>query len=236
MRLVVSLLFFCLALVVAGFVYTVLTNPAKTYSFFANLGNPESLEKRALTPFAPPKSAYKISFPTASKPDELSELMQYTRQSPLPCPQYFVADKEVAYYATSYPTPMDTVTPMSNGRKNYAVVASSVVNGNIPTVGENSAIIYDPTTVQNFLESKCEGILSKCHATATLKAPVSVGGGRYPGRIIEGQFTDTGNAFRMKFYLDQQNKRIYAVAVVGDKKRVFSAQANKFLNSMEIWS
>lgn len=239
MRLIISLLFLCLAIAVLVLTVTVLTDPSKTYDLFARLQGSESIEKHAMEPFVPPKSSYRVYFP-ATKPRELPETLAFTRQSPLPSPQYYVADQDLALYATTYVTDIVGVdktrvgAPQQSPSLMYAAAQTSVV---MPaTVDESKqSFYYDPMALQNFLDTKCEGIASKNNATITNKYPISLKGGVYPGRYMEGAFKNTKNAYRMKFFLDPRSRQVVAIAAVGKPKRVYSPQVNKFLSSVDMW-
>jgi len=108
MRHLVSLVLVVIVVGLAVFALTIFLDPSKTYDFFASLSGSETIDSRPLVPFVPAKGKFKVSFP-AKKPGELAEAYSFLRQTPLPCPQYYVADRDVGYFATEYPADISTV-------------------------------------------------------------------------------------------------------------------------------
>lgn len=251
MRAIFSLFFLILMLGLALAALSIYLDPSRTYEFFASLSGSETIEKHPLELYVPSKMQFKISFP-AKKPAQLIEATSFLRQTPLPCPQYYVADRDVGFFATEFITDLSTVSntaPSSQGlelKENQSVndplyfaaaqtgVKLGAAQSDIAAVSQRYGL--DPVAVQRFLDTKCEGMIARAKGTITNKVPDGLGGGAFPGRYVEGTFKNTGNAFRMRMFLDQRTKQIVAACVVGKTKRVYSSQANKFLDSLYMWS
>ncbi len=251
MRAIVSLVFIIAMLGLALCALSIYLDPSKTYEFFASLSGSETIEKRPLELYVPSNMQFKISFP-AKRPGQLFDADSFLRQTPLPCPQYYVADKDVGFFATEFKTSLGNIAtsaPQSRGLevsadRNFndplyfaaaqtgATIAAT--QGDIGTAAQRYGL--DPLAVQGFLDTKCDAIIGRYRGTVTNKIPDGLGGGAFPGRYVEGVFKNTGNAFRMRLFLDQRKRRIIAVCVVGKTKRVYSQQATKFLDSLSIWS
>ncbi|CAN5419160.1 hypothetical protein BH10CYA1_BH10CYA1_02360 [soil metagenome] len=250
MRELVSLVLFLMIAGIVVFALSVVLDPSKTYDLFASLSGSETIDSRQLVPFVPAKGKFRVYFP-AKKPGELVDSNSFLRQTPLPCPQFYVADRDVGYFATEFPTDISTI-PLAgavqglvlkdNPSENEPLFFAAAQTGAplaAPPSGNNDAIArygLDPIAVQTFLDTKCEGIIDKSRGTITNKVPASLSGGAFPGRYVEGTFKNTKNAFRMRLFLDQRTRRFVCVAVVGKTKRVYSPQATKFLDSLDMWS
>jgi hypothetical protein len=244
MRLIISLLFFVAVAGLAAFGFIVISDPAKTYDLFANLSGNRSLEKESLVAFVPPKGNFRAWFPGA-KPDELTEYNSFLRQTPLPSPQYYSADKDVGYFAAAWPADFSSVASINVQRapqtySQYGFVIPQTgppvpaqINVNLT---QQEAMMADPIEIQKLLDKEAEGLVSKHGGTISNKVPIAGGGGAFPGRSVEGKFKNTNNNFRMRLFLDQRNKRWFCVCVVGKTKRAYSAQSTKFLNTFDIWS
>ncbi len=232
------------------FVLTVALDPSKTYDLFASLSGSETIDSRGSNAFVPPKGKFRVYFP-AKKPGELNETNRFLRQTPLPCPQYYVADRDVGYFATEYPVDLSTVaragvekgiTLKENQSPNdplYFAAAQTGASLAAPPDGGDQAIArygLDPMAVQTFIDERCTELIDGSKGTITNKVPASLSGGAFPGRYVEGTFKNTHNAFRMRLFLDQRTKRIVCVAVVGKTKRVYSPHATKFLDSLDMWT
>jgi len=249
MRELVSLVLFLMIAGIAVFGLTVALDPSKTYDLFASLSGSETIDTRDSNAFVPPKGKFRIYFP-AKKPGELTEVNKFLRQTPLPCPQYYVADRDVGYFATEFPVDLSKVaragvrqgTVMNNERPNDPLYFAAAQTGaNLaapPDANEQSIAQYglDPLAVQTFIDEKCAELIDGSKGTITNKVPAGLGGGAFPGRYVEGTFKNTQNAFRMRLFLDQRTMRVVCVAVVGKTKRVYSPHATKFLNSLDMWS
>ncbi|MBS1953670.1 MAG: hypothetical protein JST89_05785 [Cyanobacteria bacterium SZAS-4] len=248
MRELVSLVLFLMIAGIAVFGLTVALDPSKTYELFASLSGSETIDSRESNAFVPPKGKFRIYFP-AKKPGELTEMSKFLRQTPLPCPQYYVADRDVGYFATEFPADLSNVAragqgfaPKENASPDDPIFFAAAQTGAVlaPTpVGNNEAIArygLDPLAVQTFIDGKCAELIDAKKGTITNKFPAALGGGAFPGRYVEGTFKNTQNAFRMRLFLDQRTQRIVCVAVVGKTKRVYSPHATKFLNSLDMWS
>lgn len=251
MRAIVSLVFLLLMLALALFVLTIYLDPSRTYAFFANLSGSETIEKHPLELYVPTKAQYKIAFP-AKKPGLLIDANSFLRQTPLVCPQYYVADREIGFFSTEYETDLagvQSAAPVSHGLELKAdrpvgdplFFAAAQTGASLGATQQDIARAanqygLDPLAVQHFLDTKCEDIIAKSKGTISMKMPDALGGGAFPGRYVEGTFKNTGNAFRMRIFLDQRNKRIVSACVVGKPKRVYSTQATNFLKSLYMWS
>jgi|688.fasta_scaffold168086_1 hypothetical protein len=251
MRAIISLVFIVLLLCLAVFALTVFLDPSKTYDFFASLSGSETLEKHPLELYVPSKMQFKISFP-ARRPAEMVFANSFLRQTPLPFPQYYVADREVGFFATEYGADLSGVLSTAphntglelkadRGANDPLYFAAAQTGAKILATQSDVAVVQeryalDPLSLQSFLDTSCEGLILKYRGTITSKIPDSLGGGSFPGRYVEGTFKNTGNAFRLRLFLDQRRRRLVAACVVGKTKRVYSTQATKFLNSLYMWS
>ncbi len=246
MRAILFLLFVSALVLLYCFVLGPGADKSKIFEFLSVItGSNHSLEKEQLVAFVPPKGNFRVSFP--GKPGVLNTNNAWLRQSPLPLPHFFVADQDLGYYASTWaenvsaPTLSTSQTPKENPEStalSFAVAQSGQSSG--PS-GNNDLVTQsldnvDPIAIQNFLDSQCESIVSKSGGVISAKTPLSLRGGAYPGRAAEGTFGNTKNAFRLHLFLDQQNKRMFCVCVVGKAKRVSSAQATRFLDSLDVWS
>lgn len=250
MRELVSLVLFLMIAGIAAFALTVALDPSKTYELFASLSGSETIDSRELNAFVPPKGKFRVYFP-AKKPGQLTEANSFLRQTPLPCPQYYVADRDVGYYATEFPADLSSVARAGvqkglvldeNRSENDPIYFAAAQTGALvaaPPSGNNDTITkygLDPLAVQTFIDERCAELIDGKKGTTTNKVPASLGGGAFPGRYVEGTFKNTQNAFRMRLFLDQRTQRIVCVAVVGKTKRVYSPHATKFLDSLDMWS
>lgn len=236
---------------VVVFALMVYLDPTKTYDFFASLSGSETIEKRPLELYVPSKMQFKISFP-AKRPGELVFANSFLRQSPLPYPQYYVADRDVGFFATEFGADLSgvlTTAPSSSGlemKADHAVgdplyfaaaqTGAKIFADHDEIVAVQQRYAFDPLSLQSFLDTKCAAMISKERGFISSKVPDSLSGGAFPGRYVEGTFRNTGNAFRMRLFLDQRRKRLVAACVVGKPKRVYSTQASKFLDSLYMWS
>lgn len=250
MRELISLVLFLMIAGIVVFALTVVLDPSKTYDLFASLSGSETIDSRGINAFVPAKGKFRVYFP-AKRPGELNDSNSFLRQTPLPCPQYYVADRDVGYFATEFPTDISKVAvagvqqglvlkdnPSPNDPL-YFAAAQTGADLAAPPNGSDIAVAkycLDPLAVQTFLDTQCVELIDHSKGTITNKVPASLGGGAFPGRYVEGTFKNTQNAFRMRLFFDQRTKRLVCVAVVGKTKRVYSPPATKFLDSLDMWS
>ncbi len=248
MRAILFLLFVSALVLLYCFVLRPGADKSKIFEFLSVItGSSHSLEKEQLVAFVPPKGNFRVSFP--GQPGVLNNNNAWLRQSPLPLPHFFLADQDLGYYASTWaenisaPTLSTSQLPKENPESvalGFVVAQSGQSRG--PSGQSNNDLIthnldnIDPIEIQNFLDSQCESLVSKSGGVISRKTALSLRGGAYPGRAAEGTFGNTKNAFRLRLFLDQQNKRMFCVCVVGKPKRVSSEQATRFLDSLDVWS
>ena len=190
----------------------------------------DSLRKEKMVSFSPPDFHYRISFP--GTPSELNTFNMWLHQTILPVPCYFMADKDLGFYAS------ETQIGNEEAPGRTVVDASDRPLMGQPT-GNNEAISQNAqysvlVQIQEFLDAKCSAIVTGSGATLFSKIPAASGGGRYPGRIVEGTSKTPNIKYRLNVFYDQDNKRLFAVCVVGKPEEVQSKQANSFLQSLDI--
>jgi hypothetical protein len=249
MRAILFLLFVGALVVLFCTVLRPGADKSKVFEFLSVLtGSSHSVEKEQLIAFVPPKGNFRVSFP--GKPGILDNNNAWLHRSPLPLPHFFVADQDLGYYASSWAEniaastlnlnstqipkvnteefALTFATAQSQSRGRSGQSNNDLVAGSVDTI--------DPIEIQKFLDSQCDSIAGKFGGVVSSKTPLSLRGGAYPGRVAEGTFGNSKDVFRLRLYLDQQNKRMFCVCVVGKPKRVFSAQATRFLDSLDVWS
>jgi len=203
----------------------------------------DSLEGRALEPFALPKGHCKAFFP--GKPhvpafsQELFSSFQYAGTT------YVLADKAMTYYLSelSLPTLAIGITDLSSDpaffKSKFSEVNFGSSQGGI-TVANNEAtrannLQSDAVNTQKALDQFADSWRNARSAAIDNKVAVDLYGGRFSGRDISGQLKDAKTHFHLRFFCDYPNKRLIAVGVVGSPERVLSSSSGKFVDSLEIW-
>lgn len=190
----------------------------------------DSLRNEKFVSFKGPDTHYKVSFPGV--PSQLNVYNAWLHQTVVPIPCYFMADKDLGFYVTE----IQVSNSEAPGR---TIVASPERALEGQSGGNNEVVAQSAQTdvlmqIQEFLESQSEGMVRNAGATLFAKMPAASGGGRYFGRSLEGSAKTPGTRYRLQVFYDQQNKRLFAIGVVGKPDEIQSRQANQFLNSLEI--
>ncbi len=190
----------------------------------------DSLRNEKFVSFKAPDLHYKVSFP--GTPSELNYFNVWLHPTIVPLPAYFMADQDLGFFvsevainnseAPGRTTAPDLDRPLlgQTGGNNEMVAASS-----------QSDIL---TQIQEFLTVQSETMVRNAGATLFSKMPASAGGGRYFGRAVEGSAKAPGTRYRLQVFYDQQNKRLFAICVLGKPDAIQSKQANQFLGSFQI--
>lgn len=114
-------------------------------------------------------------------------------------------------------------------------IAFMVSEETVPTVAI-AAMKDSPVAVQQGLDGGCKGAVDSVKGVETARTAVVLGGGRYPGRDIQGTMKEpTNGKFHYRFYLDPSTGRLYQCGVVGYRHRVDTPEVDKFLSSMQIF-
>jgi hypothetical protein len=190
----------------------------------------DSLRKEKFVSFTAPDSHFKVAFP--GTPSELNVYNMWLHPTLVPLPGYFMADRDLGFYVSE--------TAISNSD---APGRTSMVGLDRPLMGQdggNNEMIAQSgqgdiiTQIQEFLNAQSETMVRNAGATLFAKMPASNGGGRYFGRAVEGSAKAPGTRYRLQVFYDQQNKRLFAICVMGKPDEIQSKQANQFLNSLQI--
>ncbi len=190
----------------------------------------DSLRNEKFVSFKAPDMHYKVAFP--GLPSQLNVYNAWLHEAIVPTPCYFMADKELGFYVSE--------TQISNSEApGRTIVAASDRALEGQSGGNNDVIAQSAQTdvlmqIQEFLNSQSESMVRNAGATLFAKMPASSGGGRYFGRSVEGSAKAAGTRYRLQVFYDQQNKRLFAISVVGKPDEIQSRQANQFLNSLQI--
>lgn len=82
------------------------------------------------------------------------------------------------------------------------------------------------------LDSIAANCVRVIKGTKKSESSVTLSGGLYPGRQIDGTINGTNEIFSMRVYVDPPNKRHFVLIVYGNKQHVESAPAKRFLDSL----
>jgi predicted small secreted protein len=116
-----------------------------------------------------------------------------------------------------------------------AEIAFMVSEENVPPMAV-VAMKNNPVAVQAGLDGGCKGAVTSVKGAETARTAVVLGGGRYPGRDIQGTMKEPINGkFHYRFYVDPPTGRLYQCGVVGYGHRVDTPEVKKFLSSMQIF-
>ncbi len=191
----------------------------------------DSLRNEKFVSFKAPDMHYKVSFP--GTPSELNIYNMWLHPTIVPLPCYYMADRDIGFYVSektvdNAEAPGRTVMPNferpligSEGGGNNEIVAQS---------GQSDMLMQ----IQEFLNLQSETMVKNAGATLFSKMPAASGGGRYMGRSVEGSAKAPGTRYRLQVFYDQQNKRLFAICVLGKPEELHSKQANQFLGSLQI--
>jgi hypothetical protein len=137
------------------------------------------------------------------------------------------------------PVDQSTTNMMSGGKSNRYVcedseIAFGVSEDTIPMLA--GANLSNPLTMQKGLDGACSGAVKGVKGTEAKRTSVVLGGGRFPGREIEGTVTEPMKGkFRYRIYLDPTRARLYTVGVVGFPGRVDAPEVESFLSSVTLF-
>lgn len=190
----------------------------------------DSLRKEKFVSFKAPDGHYKVSFP--GTPSELNVYNGWLHPTVVPLPCYFMADRDLGFYIAEI--------PVSNSDAPGRTAVVGLDRSLLGTSGGNNEMVAQSSSgdiisqIQEFLIQQSESMVKNGGGTLFTKMPASSGGGRYFGRALEGSAKDPGTRYRLQVFYDQQNKRLFAIAVVGKADEIQSLQANQFLGSLQI--
>lgn len=206
----------------------------------------DSVQKRKLELFMPPKSHYKVLFPGA--PDEIQDSAKMYQDVDIPGHQYYVADKEIQFHAAEAEgsmVPGDFAgsappTPANIGNVHAGLYTSigtqmNKVSGNNETAGLQMPVDSPQMKAQTFIDNEAKRLAKYLGGTIVSMQPVAGAGGRFPGREVRGSITKSGKVFRLREYWDYTGRRLFTVAAVGTPARVGSPQTSKFIDSIQMW-
>lgn len=114
-------------------------------------------------------------------------------------------------------------------------IAFMVSEENVPPIAA-AAMKSSPLAVQTGLDGGCKGAVDSVKGVETRRTAVVLGGGRYPGRDIQGTIKEPlDGKFHYRFYVDPQTGKLYQCGVVGYARRVDTPEVEKFLSSLQIF-
>lgn len=197
----------------------------------------DSLDGKALQPFAMPRGHCKASFPGEPRiPGFGQELISGVLYSGK---QYMIADKEMNYYLSELSLPS-----MAMGFGTFSGIDSSAFSGvNFGSRrgrGNNDAVQSvnvqsDALKAQRALEAIANDWIKAKNVTVDRRIPTSLAGGRFNGLQISGRMFDPKQRFTIRMFCDYPNTRVTVIGVIGTSARVLSKNSHVFLDSLEMW-
>lgn len=190
----------------------------------------DSLHDEKFQSFKAPDLHYKISFP--GTPSELNAFNGWLHPTVVPLPCYFMADRDVGFFVSE----IAINNSDAPGRTEIVNIDRSLSG---QAVGNNESVAASSQSgmimaIQEFLDTQSQDMVKNAGATLFSKMPSASGGGRYPGRSIEGSAKAPGTRYRLQVFYDADNKRLFAISVSGKPDEIHRKQANQFLGSFQI--
>jgi hypothetical protein len=173
----------------------------------------DTFEGKTLEPYALPAGHCKAQFPgKAHIPDPGHALLasaDYQSESAM------LSDRKVSYFLSELKAPY-----MED--KNAAPAATP------------GAPVDDKKAQEN-LDKTIEYWAKANDVTIKDRRHIGHPSGRYSGMEVTGFIKDASNTVIARFFGDQPNKRVYAIAAAGDATQANTEGSGKFLDSIEIW-
>jgi len=202
----------------------------------------QSLEGKALVPFALPGSNCKASFPGEPHIPSLAQaLFPGGIQSGT---SRVMADKKQIYYlceinlpamAVGLPDPGAMMSPLSMQQadiNSYSVNTSMQGNN---SVAASSNYTSEPLKIQDALQKFSKSWVADRGAMLESNVPAALKGGLFSGCQLSGKLKDGNERFRMRFYCNYPRKTMVVIGATGDGARVDSADTKHFLDSLDMW-
>lgn len=137
------------------------------------------------------------------------------------------------------PNDKSSTSMVTGGKSNRFVCEDDEIAYGVsedPLPGLSASRLSNPLALQGGLDGACSGAVKGIKGTETKRLSVVLGGGRFPGREIEGTVTEPAKGkFRYRFYIDPQTARMYSVGVVGIPSRVDAPEVDSFLSSLTLF-
>lgn len=191
----------------------------------------DSLSKEKFSSFKAADSHFKVAFP--GTPSEINFYNSWLHPTIIPLPGWFMADRDVGFFVS------ETQISNSDAPGRMASAAAALERPLMGQGGNNEMVAQSNftdilTEIQDFLTAQSDAMVKNAGASFFIKTPISSGGGRYFGRNLEGSAKAPGTRYRLQVFYDQQNKRLFAICVIGKPDAIQSRQASQFLNSLQI--
>jgi hypothetical protein len=195
----------------------------------------DSLAHSAMVPFSPEKSHFRVLAPGKLSLD-LRNGFGLTRSSAgFGGCDYCIQDNEIGFHAGECLE--SGTTGVAFGDNSSSSSSGSSLNSNLPRdystplarEGDSPQVLD-----QRNLDDECSRIVQSIGGHLLEKTNLYLGSGGYPGREIYGTISKQRKDFRTRVYYDAANKRFFYIGVIGIDSRVGSAQADKFLGSLEV--
>lgn len=203
----------------------------------------DNLEGKELKPFALPHGQCKASFPGIPRIAPVSQqLFLASLQSG---DLRVIADPKLAYYLAEYNQTSMSLPGSSSFRTSPVIIQgfdlkksgfpSSGLTTRNNSLAQNANYNSEAIKIQNSLENISRSWLTERGAKVEQNYSIALKGGLFCGREISGRMKDGKNCFRLRFFCNYPRKTIVIIGVIGDLNRVRSADAQRFIDSIDMW-